>query len=182
MKRLTNAIWLAAIAAPAFAVFAYKYQPDNIVEVYGSEYATVKSVAITKKLNKHAIDCLTDNLYHEARGEGERGMIAVANVTLNRVKNPKFPQDVCGVVYQPNQFSWVGRIDQVDDEHSYSRAQAIAMKALDGKAPKIVGDAEYYLNPKKVKNMPKWAKEYKKVKVVGEHHFYVKEEKPKKIN
>ena len=170
---LKNALWVGAIIAPAFFAYAYNYQPDNVVEVYGSEYATVKSVAITKKVNKHAIDCLTDNLYHEARGEGEKGMIAVANVTLNRVNSGKFPNDVCKVVYQPNQFSWVGRIDQIDDETSYRKAQTIAIKALDGKAPKLVGNAEYYVNPDKVnmKRQP-WIKKMEPVKKIGNHQFY----------
>jgi N-acetylmuramoyl-L-alanine amidase len=171
---LKNALWLAAIAAPACMVYAYNYQPaPPVVEVYGSEHATVKSVAITKKLNKHAIDCLTDNLYHEARGEGEKGMIAVANVTLNRVKSGKFPNDVCKVVYQPNQFSWVGRVDQVDDEASYRKAQSIAMKALDGKTPKLVGNAEYYINPDKVNiKRHQWIKQLEPVKKIGNHQFY----------
>lgn len=46
------------------------------------------------------------NLYFEARGEGERGMIAVGHVTLNRVKSKDFPSTICGVVKQRSQFSW----------------------------------------------------------------------------
>lgn len=50
-------------------------------------------------------------MYWEARGEGQQGMVAVASVVLNRVEDDRFPETVCGVVYQggetpPCQFSW----------------------------------------------------------------------------
>lgn len=50
--------------------------------------------------------CLADNIYHEARGEGEKGWKAVAAVTINRTRHPEFPSTICGVVYQYKQFSW----------------------------------------------------------------------------
>jgi len=46
------------------------------------------------------------NLHYEARGESQMGIIAVGHVTMNRVKNIRFPNSICGVVYQPYQFSW----------------------------------------------------------------------------
>jgi spore germination cell wall hydrolase CwlJ-like protein len=51
--------------------------------------------------------CMELNLYYEARGEGKAGMLAVGHVTLNRAKSKNFPNTICGVVYQPWQFSWV---------------------------------------------------------------------------
>ncbi len=44
--------------------------------------------------------CLTEALYFEARGESVKGQIAVAEVILNRVASPKFPDSVCAVVNQ----------------------------------------------------------------------------------
>ncbi len=44
--------------------------------------------------------CLATNIYHEARGESYAGKVAVANVTMNRVTSPKFPNTICDVVYQ----------------------------------------------------------------------------------
>jgi len=52
------------------------------------------------------IRCMELNLHHEARGESMEGVKTVANVTLNRTKSRLFPSTVCGVVSQPNQFSW----------------------------------------------------------------------------
>lgn len=55
----------------------------------------------------HEIKCLELNLYHEARGEIRAGIIAIGNVTINRTKDRRFPNTICGVINQPNQFSWV---------------------------------------------------------------------------
>ena len=44
--------------------------------------------------------CLSEVIYFEARGEAVRGQIAVAQVVMNRVFSGKYPNTVCGVVYQ----------------------------------------------------------------------------------
>jgi N-acetylmuramoyl-L-alanine amidase len=50
--------------------------------------------------------CLAKNIFHEAGVEDELGMFAVAQVTLNRVRNANYPGKICDVVMQPSQFSW----------------------------------------------------------------------------
>jgi len=58
---------------------------------------------------KEQLKCLTDNVYHEARGEPIGGRYAVVFATLERMLNKKsneFPKSICGVVHQPWQFSW----------------------------------------------------------------------------
>ena len=57
--------------------------------------------------------CLAKNIYHEARGEPIEGQIAISNVVINRVKSKQFPNDVCSVVYQKNQISFINRILQI---------------------------------------------------------------------
>ena len=47
-----------------------------------------------------SIDCLAQAVYYEARSEGDAGERAVAQVVLNRVRHPAWPNSVCGVVYQ----------------------------------------------------------------------------------
>jgi len=47
-----------------------------------------------------ALDCLTSAVYYEAGQESDEGQRAVAQVILNRVRHPAFPNSVCGVVYQ----------------------------------------------------------------------------------
>src|SRR3954453_10045701 len=55
------------------------------------------------------IACLALNVYFEARGEPEAGQYAVAEVTMNRVASPYYPDTVCDVVYQKNWDSIRGR-------------------------------------------------------------------------
>jgi spore germination cell wall hydrolase CwlJ-like protein len=61
--------------------------------------------------NNRELKCLADNIYYEAGNQSTQGKLAVAAVTINRVKSPKFPKSVCAVVYQRTkrvcQFSWV---------------------------------------------------------------------------
>lgn len=56
-----------------------------------------------------AATCLATAVYFEARGEPLAGQLAVAQVILNRVASGRYPADVCGVVYQPRQFSFARR-------------------------------------------------------------------------
>ena len=178
MKNLTNTLWLGAIAAPAFAIISYQYEPDNTVEVYGSEYATTKSVAIPKKLKSEDV-CLAENIYFEARSESHKGQIAVANTTINRVKDERYPSSVCKVVYQPNQFSWTRKNDlTIEEPEAYQKAEIIAHKALAKQLPQVVGTADHYyaewIAP------PKWTKDMKYIGKVGQHHYFDSKQKPVK--
>ena len=59
------------------------------------------------KYDISSIKCLTDNMYHEARGQGTAGLLAVSSVVLNRVKDRRFPNTICEVVKQgPMRESW----------------------------------------------------------------------------
>lgn len=59
---------------------------------------------------KQQVECLADNIYFEAAHEPKIGQVAVAFVTINRVKSGRFENDICGVVKQKIQnvcqFSW----------------------------------------------------------------------------
>lgn len=70
--------------------------------------------------------CLTKNIYYEARSEPFLGQIAVGLVTLNRVVNDRFPDTVCGVVWQNSQFSWTNNTpkNQTVDNQAPSDKQA----------------------------------------------------------
>jgi spore germination cell wall hydrolase CwlJ-like protein len=50
--------------------------------------------------------CMAKNIYHEAGNQSRLGKFAVAQVTINRVKHPLWRDTVCGVVFEPYQFSW----------------------------------------------------------------------------
>lgn len=119
------------------------------------------------------LECLTQAVYYEARGETRAGQAAVAQVVLNRTRHPAFPKTVCGVVFQRAratcQFSFAcdGSIGRRVEKAAWRRAEQVAAKALDGSVMAEVGNATHFhvsrLNPG-------W--NLLKVGQVGSHVFY----------
>lgn len=131
------------------------------------------------RYNSLDLDCLTANIYHEARGQKAIGMKAVALVTINRVKSIKYPPTVCGVVTQKRkgvcQFSWYcdDLPDRPDLSHksnlkSWVEAEHIAKYVLqyEHKYHKNVNTLYHadYVNPQ-------WVN-VTKTEVIGNHIFY----------
>ncbi|MEM7302442.1 MAG: cell wall hydrolase [Pseudomonadota bacterium] len=122
--------------------------------------------------------CLAVGIYFEARGEPIRGQAAVAQVILNRVKNPKYPNSICGVVYQNKnwrnrcQFSFAcdGIRDRVRSTKLWKQSQKVAADVTAGKVwIKEVGSSTHY-HATYVR--PRWAKRLKRMKKIGRHIFY----------
>jgi N-acetylmuramoyl-L-alanine amidase len=117
------------------------------------------------------IKCLADNIYFEAVTESQAGQVAVANVTMNRVNSPKFPNNVCEVVWEPKQFSWThdGKSDTPDDKKAYNEVYKIAQKVYYGNIVDITEGATFYhadyVNPS-------WAKVMERVGKIDRHIFY----------
>jgi len=122
--------------------------------------------------------CLANGIYFEARGESVRGQAAVAQVILNRVRNPAYPGSICGVVYQNDgwfnrcQFSFAcdGIKDRVTSPSHYKTAQDVAMAVTAGKIfiPEVGSSTHYYANYVN----PGWARGMKKMTKIGLHIFY----------
>ena len=89
---------------------------------------------------------LATAIYFEARGQPLVGQIAVAQVVMNRTKDKRWPSTVCGVVRQPNQFSfyWDAVPDTPGDERAFARARMVAQWALEGALPDVVDGAKWY--------------------------------------
>lgn len=134
----------------------------------------------TLLINPNAeIDTLARTLWGEARGDGVRGMQAVANVITNRVNRGGWYgatyQEVC---LKPYQFScWLDtdpnyekllRVNEKDSQ--FAQAVQIAKKAYNGELPDITGGAVNY-HAKSVN--PYWAKSMSKTATIGNHIFYV---------
>jgi spore germination cell wall hydrolase CwlJ-like protein len=79
-----------------------------------------------------ALQCLAGAIYFESKGEPLTGQLAVAEVIINRAKSGRFPADVCDVVKQRGQFSFVrgGQIPAINKGTSYRTAIAVAKVAL----------------------------------------------------
>jgi spore germination cell wall hydrolase CwlJ-like protein len=124
-----------------------------------------------------AVDCLTQAIYYEAASEGVDGGRAVAQVVLNRVRHPGYPNSVCGVVYQGSmratgcQFSFTcdGSLARTPVGYLWARSRLIATEALAGRVFAPVGHASHY-HADYV--LPYWADSLDKVAVIGRHIFY----------
>ncbi|MBZ9696706.1 MULTISPECIES: cell wall hydrolase [unclassified Mesorhizobium] len=122
--------------------------------------------------------CLANGIYFEARGEAVRGQAAVAQVILNRVRNPAYPNSICGVVYQNDswfnrcQFSFAcdGRKKRIDNPVAYKTAQDVGMAVTAGKIfiPEVGSSTHYYANYVH----PGWARTMQKMTKIGLHIFY----------
>jgi len=117
------------------------------------------------------LDCLTLNIYHEARGESKQGQIAVGHVTLSRVRSKKYPNSICEVVYQHKQFSWThDKISDVPkDKKLYKRIKKLSSKILRGKYKDPTYGSIYFHT---TRSNPYWASKLKKTVTIGNHIFY----------
>ena len=143
----------------------------------GAPNPELARVADAKPTRARELDCLTQAVYFEARGESPRGQAAVATVIMNRVKNPNFPKTVCGVVYQGAshhngcQFSFAcdGQVERVAETTAWSRARQVAARALSGVVLRDVGSATHFHT---TDVSPQWGSRMLRVAQVGLHVFY----------
>lgn len=126
--------------------------------------------------------CLAENIYFEARGEPLDGQYAVAEVTLNRVASPHFPDTICDVVHDTRwdsrqrrriaHFSWTAlqlKLNLEPSSAAWKQAMAVATAVYDDAYIPRVPDALFY-HAKTVN--PYWAKKKKAVATIGNHVFY----------
>jgi len=139
------------------------------------------------KLNPE-LQCLAVAIHLEARSESILGQQLVAQVILNRVKDPSFPDSICKVVFQPKQFSWynqgkteaIGRLLKGStrglkpkDIAAYREAQFVALTMIkeEIELPEKYNKALYFVH-KNVAKSQKWLTKLKFIGKVGSHRFY----------
>ncbi len=116
------------------------------------------------------IHCLATTVYYEARSESLAGQLAVANVVLERSKSGRFPKDLCGVVKQAGQFSFVkgGRLPTApNNAGQWNTAKAIAHIAMEGSWANPVQGALFFHSSRV---SPGWRHE--RLTRIGGHVFY----------
>lgn len=124
-----------------------------------------------------ALQCLTAAIYYEAASEPDAGQRAVAQVVLNRVAHPAYPDTICGVVYQGSerrtgcQFSFTcdGSLARTPSRMFWLRAKNVARAALAGYVYAPVGLATHYHT---VQIHPYWADSLAYLGTIGAHRFY----------
>lgn len=156
---------LAIIAlAVLLAIAPFRLEQASTLQLQAKPYNA------TGNFRTRELLCLAKNIYHESRGEPLHGKIAVAQVTMNRLRHPsKFQATICGVVYENKQFSWTDSIVTIRDEAAWQEAKQIAQAVMSGKVI-IPGFNALYFHTKQV--FPRWRLDKKVVSVIGNHIFY----------
>ncbi len=187
--------FLSIFTVLGYSVYGIHSYAENAIERDAREYslgvgeviqeikddAEKEKVAIRKIRNQNIhlannreLKCLADNIYFEAGNQSTTGKLAVAAVTINRVKSPKFPKSVCSVVYQKTrgtcQFSWVceGK-KRVRSQQQYAESRKVAEKVLlSGANQGIFGRNVLFYHADYVN--PGW--NLRRVTKIGDHIFY----------
>jgi len=139
-----------------------------------------QSAPMTRALgDPRDFNCLALTVYHEARGESDAGMRAVANVVMNRVEDPDFPDTVCDVTQEGGeqqryrcQFSWWcdGRSDQPRDQKSWEDSYRIALEVYwNHQGRDVTGGALWYHADYVA---PSWRRVFAPGPTIGNHIFY----------
>lgn len=126
-----------------------------------------------------AIMCMAIALYFEARSEPVVAQYRVAEVIVNRVESPKYPDNVCAVVKQdlgPKdhdcQFSFYcdGKDEVIANVDAFEEVLDVTLDVLsDDYTPALpTGTMWYHTQASK----PSWASRLKRVGAVGAHYFY----------
>ena len=140
---------------------------------HGQQVKAEQAEAERAQRAEHAeISCLAQALYYEARGEGERGQEAVAEVILRRARSGRHPNSVCGVVHEPYQFSFLrdGSMQRKLDPQAWDAATRLAARIIRGEiVTDITRSAMFYHT---VNFQPDWAKSMRPTAQIGNHIFY----------
>ncbi len=127
--------------------------------------------------NADAALCFTQNLYFEARSEGREGMIAVGWVVLNRVDSDRYPDSICGVIYDggersPCEFNWWcdGMSDRPAEPESWELAQEITDLMLNN-PPADPTDGALWFHMDSIE-VPDWLMPRERTLHLGAHYFY----------
>jgi hypothetical protein len=171
MTGTTGTIDIANLAIPTNAVLT----PDLDGTVRPAQpFSMLGASALDRG---RALDCLSTAIYYEAASESDDGQRAVAQVILNRVRHPAFPNTVCGVIYQGSerttgcQFSYAcdGSMARPRSAAAMARATRIAAAALNGYVMGAVGLATHYHT---YAVTPSWNRSLVMTDAIGAHFFH----------
>ena len=150
---------------------------------------------VKKLLPQADKDCLALNMYWEARNQPWDGIVAVGEVTLNRVADSRYPDNICDVVFQgPSKLSWKGTGELIPVRHRcqfswYCDGKSDKVPDIDddlwfaivNKASKLIGTYNWGARNDITKGSthyhadyvyPEWASSKTKIKKIGNHIFY----------
>jgi spore germination cell wall hydrolase CwlJ-like protein len=88
-------------------------------------------------------ECLARAMFFESNRSSREGLVAVGTVVMNRVESGEYPQTICGVVGQKNQFA-PGVLTRKMDSKALPDVQAAAEAVLAGERHPAVHTARFF--------------------------------------
>lgn len=140
-------------------------------QLVAQEISNLPTLSACPQNSGNALTCMACTVYYEAKSEIHQGQIAVAAVVMNRVGSNKFPNTVCKVVYQPNQFSWAKSARYRSKERNarlWNNSLEVARLVIAGNYKDPTGGALFFHNNRE---RPGFSKTKRVVAVIGAHIF-----------
>ena len=162
---------MAALTVPPAAQRGVETAPKSL------EYTQAMLDSLPTPTGGENLQCLSEALYFEARGESVQGIFAVGEVILNRVDSSAYPGSVCSVIHQGTgrkyacQFTYTcdGQAEVINEPEAWDRVSKVAKLLLDGAPRALTAGATHY-HTKSVS--PSWARRFPRTASIGSHHFY----------
>ena len=195
-----SAVTMGFTIGPGFAQPLVADIDDNVKLLESSEEKLESNIEPKMVFDIEEVRCLAENIYHEARNQGTAGWLAVASVTLNRVTDSRFPNTICGVVFQAEtkeswktkskkdipdaerifypvrhrcQFSWYcdGKSDDINHISIFLEIMTFTKFILTSQIMMFdITDGATFYHADYV--TPSWAKSKTKTIEIGDHIFY----------
>jgi len=195
-----SAVTMGFTIGPGFAQPLYTDIDGNVKLLESSEEKLESNIEPKMVFDIEEARCLAENIYHEARNQGTAGWLAVASVTLNRVADRRFPNTICGVVFQAEtkeswktkskknipdaerifypvrhrcQFSWYcdGKSDDINHISIFLEIMTFTKFILTSQIMMFdITDGATFYHADYV--TPSWAKSKTKTIEIGDHIFY----------
>ncbi|CAM3680117.1 cell wall hydrolase [Marinicrinis lubricantis] len=133
----------------------------------GDEMKWIIPLMMKQELTNPNLTLLAKLIYAEAGHESYNGQLAVGNVILNRVEDPRFPDTIPQVIYARGQFTPAldGTLTELEPSKQSMKAAREAMLGVE-----VAGDALYFYNPKRNADNP-FFKSLEVVVNIGSHRF-----------
>ena len=167
---MSNNKFLVVIFGLLFLAIGYQQYQIHRLQTQPFAAPTEEKVRFTSKDEA----CLAKNVFYEAGIEGADGKYAVAQVTINRLKDGRWGNSICKVVYAKHQFSWTSlkkRAKLTGD--AWLESQWVARQVLhEGYRVRQLTDVLWYHN-QSVK--PIWTSAVAKLDQIGRHTFYTEQ-------
>jgi spore germination cell wall hydrolase CwlJ-like protein len=195
-----SAVTMGFTIGPGFAQPLVADIDDNVKLLESSEEKLESNIEPKMVFDIEEVRCLAENIYHEARNQGTAGWLAVASVTFNRVTDRRFPNTICGVVFQAEtkeswktkskkdipdaerifypvrhrcQFSWYcdGKSDDINHISIFLEIMTFTKFILTSQIMMFdITDGATFYHADYV--TPSWAKSKTKTIEIGDHIFY----------